>query len=74
MKRKIAVSVPQELVDQAEAAVHGGLAASVSGYVTQALQEKAQRDQLADVLDEMDRQLGRPSDQDEEWARRVLGL
>jgi Arc/MetJ-type ribon-helix-helix transcriptional regulator len=73
MKRKIAVSVPAELVDQVDAAVGAGRAASVSAYVTQAIAERIRRDRLEDVLDEMDRELGRPARADEMWAKKVLG-
>ena len=74
MKRKIAVSVPEELVAEAEAAVALGRASSVSGYVTQALDEKTRNDRLIDVLDEMDKELGRPDKRANAWARQVLGL
>ena len=74
MKRKIAVSVPEELVGEAEAAVEAGRASSVSAYVTQAMAEKAGRDRLVEVLDQMDRELGPPTRRDETWAHRVLGL
>lgn len=74
MKRKIAVSVPAELVDEVGAAVDAGRASSVSAYVTQAIAEKVRRDRLEDVLDEMDRELGRPTHRDEMWAKKVLGL
>ena len=46
MKRKVAVSVPAELVEAAEAAVAAGQAPSVSAYFSDALREKAQRDSL----------------------------
>ena len=73
MKRKIAVSLPEELVDHAEAAVRDGRAASVSAYVSEALAARARDDDLLAVLDEMDRELGPPSKRAEAWARRVLG-
>ncbi len=74
MKRKIAVSVPEELVAEAEAAVEGGRASSVSSYVSDALTQKARNDRLVAVLDEMDRELGLPGREAEAWARQVLGL
>ncbi len=74
MKRKIAVSVPEELVAEAEAAVEGGRASSVSSYVSDALTQKARNDRLIAVLDEMDRELGPPGREAEAWARQVLGL
>ena len=74
MKRKIAVSVPEELVARVEEEVNAGRAASVSAYVSEAVAEKTRADDLVAVLDDMDRQLGKPSKEAEEWARRVLGL
>jgi len=74
MKRKIAVSVPEELVAGAEAAVASGRASSVSAYVSEALGDKARNDRLVEVLDQMDRELGPPGKRAEAWARRVLGL
>ena len=72
MKRKVAVSVPADLVEGAEAAVAAGQAASVSAYFSDALREKAQRDSLIEVLDAMDRELGRPDREATAWARDVL--
>jgi Arc/MetJ-type ribon-helix-helix transcriptional regulator len=50
---KIAVSLPSELVKQAQRAVSEGRAASVSAYVARALREQAKLDDLASLLDEM---------------------
>lgn len=74
MKRKIAVSLPAELVAQAEEAVRVGQARSVSAYVASAMAEKGRGDALNAVLDEMDALYGPPSEEAEAWARRVLGL
>ena len=74
MKRKIAVSLDENLVLSAEAAVRAGRSPSVSAYVSEAMSEKGRRDALAEVLAEMDREHGRPSREDERWARDVLGL
>lgn len=73
MRRKVAVSLPADLVAGAERAVAEGQAASVSAYVSEALAERAKRDRLVEVLDAMDRELGRPRARDRAWARRVLG-
>ena len=74
MKRKIAVSVPEELVAQAEAAVASGKASSVSAYVSEALGARARNDRLIELLDQMDRELGPPGKKAEAWAREALGL
>jgi len=74
MKRKIAVSVPEELVAHIEREVTAGRAASVSAYVSEALAVRTNDDELIAVLDEMDQLYGKPSKEAEEWARGVLGL
>jgi len=57
---KIAVSLPTELVEQAQRAVSEGRAPSVSAYVARALQEQAKLDDLALLLEEMLAQTGGP--------------
>lgn len=52
-KAKIAVSLPSELVERAKRAVAVGRAASVSAYVSAALEEKAKLDDLGSLLEEM---------------------
>ncbi len=74
MKRKIAVSVPEEVARRVEVEVRSGNAASVSAYVTDALERMGRHEQLAEVLARMDKELGRPSARDKAWARHVLGL
>ncbi|MEX2047548.1 MAG: toxin-antitoxin system antitoxin subunit [Chloroflexota bacterium] len=74
MKRKIAVSVPEEVARRVEVEVRAGNAASVSAYVTDALERMGRHEQLAEVLARMDKELGRPSARDKAWARHVLGL
>jgi Arc/MetJ-type ribon-helix-helix transcriptional regulator len=77
MTTKIAVSLPDELVEAARAAVRDGRAASVSAYVADALREKSGRYTLADVLDRLDAELGPPGPEADAWAKReanrVLG-
>jgi Arc/MetJ-type ribon-helix-helix transcriptional regulator len=71
------VSLPDELVEAARAAVRDGRAASVSAYVADALREKSGRYTLADVLDRLDAELGPPGPEADAWAKReadrVLG-
>jgi Arc/MetJ-type ribon-helix-helix transcriptional regulator len=74
LREKVAVSLPAELVRHAHAEVQAGRAPSLSAYVAQAIAEKQQRDDLEAVLDAMDAELGRPSEEAEAWARDVLGL
>jgi len=50
---KVAVSLPRETFERAKRAVGRGRAASLSAYVTAALEQKATFDELGDLLDEM---------------------
>ncbi len=71
---KIAVSLPTELVDQAQRAVAEGRASSVSAYVARALQEQAKLDDLAALLEKMLVETGGPLTATERKAAdRALG-
>lgn len=50
---KVAVSLPRETFRRAKRAVGRGRAASLSAYVTAALDQKAMLDELDDLLSEM---------------------
>lgn len=58
--RKIAVSLPADLVDAANEAVREGRAASVSAYVAAAMADKVLRDDLTAMLDGMLAETGGP--------------
>lgn len=62
MTSKIAVSLPDHLVEHARAAVADGRATSVSAYVADALQEKADREPLDDFFEMFDKEFGPPTD------------
>ncbi len=71
---KIAVSLPVELVEQAQRAVADGRSASVSAYVARALEEQAKLDDLALLLDEMLAESGGPlTAAERKAADRALG-
>ena len=71
---KIAVSLPAELVEQAQRAVAEGRAASVSAYVARALEEQAKLDDLASLLKEMLAETGGPlSAAERKAADQALG-
>lgn len=73
-KSKIAVSLPAELVEQAQRAVAEGRAPSVSAYVADALEEKGKLDALAALLEEMLAETGGPlTDSEAAEADRALG-
>ena len=72
MTVKIAVSLPDELVEQARAAVRAGRAASVSAYVAEALREKGRRRTLADWVAQQEAEFGPITDAERAWAGRAL--
>ncbi len=72
---KIAVSLPKLVADRARRAVRRGHAASVSAYVTAALEEKVKLDDLSALLDEMLAESGGPLTKAEQRAAdRALGF
>jgi Arc/MetJ-type ribon-helix-helix transcriptional regulator len=73
-KAKIAVTLPQELVDAAHTAVREGRATSVSAYVAEAMAQRATSDDLDSLLAEMLDNTGGPmTDEEREWADLQLG-
>lgn len=73
-KAKIAVSLPAELVERARRAVAEGRAPSVSAYVADAMEQKADLDDLAAMLEEMLAGTGGPlTAQETVEADRALG-
>ncbi len=74
MTTKIAVSLPDDLVQAARQAVAEGRATSVSAFVADAMQQRGRFDGLAELLAEMEADAGPPSQADRAWARRALGL
>jgi Arc/MetJ-type ribon-helix-helix transcriptional regulator len=72
MTKKIAVSLPDDLVAEAHAAVAAGRASSVSAYVAQAMRQVSGQDSLAALLQDLIEESGPPSEEDVAIARRVL--
>lgn len=72
---KIAVSLPERLVARARRKVKAGAADSVSAYVAGALEQRAEREDLEALLDEMLRETGGPMTAAERRAAdAVLGV
>ena len=69
--RKLAVSVPAELVKAVEAEVRARHAPSVSAFISDAVEEKLERDHLQEVLDEVWREQPM-TDQERAWANKIL--
>ena len=74
MTQKIAVSLPDEQVVSIRRAVEQGRAPSVSGFISAAVARVQREDDLAQLLDDLDRELGPVDDADLVWADKALGL
>jgi Arc/MetJ-type ribon-helix-helix transcriptional regulator len=70
---KIAITLPPEQLAQVRRAVRMGEAASVSGYITRVLEEHQQRESLQSLVDDLIKEHGTPTREEEAWARRALG-
>jgi Arc/MetJ-type ribon-helix-helix transcriptional regulator len=66
--RRLAVTLPEELVATAQAAVADGQARSVSAYVAKALDAYAERQDLRTYVDGLIAEHGKPSAEDYRWA------
>lgn len=73
MTTKLAVSLPDELAEQAREAVRVGRAASVSAYVAAAMALAARTRSITRLVADMRAEDGQPSEEDYAWARRALG-
>jgi Arc/MetJ-type ribon-helix-helix transcriptional regulator len=72
---KIAVSLPRHAAESARRAVREGRAESVSAFVAKAIEDKAQLDELAALLDEMLAESGGPlTPAEQRAAERALGI
>lgn len=71
MTAKIAISLPDDLLDQARRAVAEGRANSVSSYIAESLSQRERRDSLTELLDDLDRELGPPGADAQAWADDV---
>lgn len=74
MTTKIAISLPDDLVEIAKKAVAEGRAASVSAFVAEAMSDRQHADSLAALVADIVREDGDPSPEDYVWADRALGL
>jgi Arc/MetJ-type ribon-helix-helix transcriptional regulator len=69
---KIAVTVPDHVLRRAREQVKTGKAKTLSALVSEAVEEKIARDELAEILDAMDVAHGRPNKTARAWAKRLL--
>jgi hypothetical protein len=70
---KVALSIDAEVLQLARKRVKAGRAKSLSALVTEAVDEKLRRDDLAELLDRWDEQHGPPGRSARAWAKRLLG-
>jgi hypothetical protein len=72
---KVAISLPKEVLARARAAVRRGDAPSLSAYVSKAIEDKTNDDDLMKMLEEMLEETGGPPTPEEiRWADGVLGI
>jgi Arc/MetJ-type ribon-helix-helix transcriptional regulator len=73
-RQKIAITLPEEQVAAARRAVAEGRAASVSAYISQALEHRTAEEEMAEVIAEIYAETGEPTAEERAWADRVLGI
>jgi hypothetical protein len=73
-RSRVTVTVRPDVLAVAEDEVAAGHASSVSSWVDEAMEEKARRDDLAALLADMRAENGPATEEEDAWARRVLGL
>lgn len=71
---RVTVTVRPQVLAAAEEEVAAGRASSLSAWVDQAMEEKARREELAELLAEMRAENGPATAGEDAWARHALGL
>jgi hypothetical protein len=69
---KVAISIPARVLKEAKQQVRSGHAKSLSALVTEAVEDKVRRNELTEILNQMDAEFGKPSKAALAWAKRVL--
>lgn len=72
MTRRMTISMTDEQAAAAQRAVTEGRAASVSGFIADAIDVVERQRGLEDLLAELDREFGPISAEAREWADRVV--
>ena len=73
-RRRVTVTVPPAALEAAERDVGAGRAPSVSAWVGAAMEEKAHRETLKELLAEIRGEIGPATEEETRWARSALGL
>ena len=69
---KIAITLSPPLLAKVRSAVKRGRAASVSAFVSQALEQSVREESLAELVKDLIEAHGEPTREEKAWARRVL--
>jgi hypothetical protein len=69
--RRVTITIADDTLDRVHRAVQRGGAPSVSAYFAELAEQRTREDELSDLLDRLEAELGAPSPADVEWARRV---
>lgn len=69
--RRVTITVPDQTLERVQGAVQRGAASSVSAYFADLAAQQARDEDLLELIDRLDDELGAPSTADVEWARRV---
>jgi Arc/MetJ-type ribon-helix-helix transcriptional regulator len=71
--KKVAITVPEQTLERARSAVKAGRAASLSAYVSRALEQQSMLDDLDALLEEMLEETGGPlTTAEKRWADAAL--
>lgn len=71
-KAKIAITLEPKTIAQVRAQVRLRRSRSVSAYIASAVSEKLESESLAQLVEDIQREHGRPSREAKAWARAVL--
>jgi Arc/MetJ-type ribon-helix-helix transcriptional regulator len=71
-KSKIAITLPRDQLARVHREVRAGRAASVSGFIAQALSQQQRGESLAELVQDLVKEHGAPSAKDIKWAERAL--
>ena len=72
-RAKIAISLEPGTIARVRAEVRSRRSPSVSAYIARAVTERLESESMAALVEELQREHGRPSREAKAWARAVLG-
>lgn len=72
--KKITVTLPEDLLERTRDDVAEGKAENVSAYVSAAIARFQEEEDTADFIASMTAKGGRPTEDDEAWARQAMGF